>query len=57
VAAGASALEWLMTSLLTFRLLPGSAALFQFALTAGLYPMLATLFTQAHRGLANPDQA
>ena len=57
VAAGAAALEWVMTSLLTFRLLPGGAALFQFALTAGLYPALATLFIRAHRGLANPEQA
>lgn len=57
VAAGAAALEWAMTGLLTFRLLPPGAALFQFALTAGLYPALAALFTRAHRGLANPDQA
>jgi len=57
VAAGAAALEWLMMDLLTFRLLPGGAALFQFALTAGLYPLLATLFIRAHRGLADPEQA
>jgi rod shape-determining protein MreD len=57
VAAGAAALEWLLTDLLTFRLLPGGAALFQFALTAGLYPLLAILFIRAHRGLANPEQA
>jgi len=57
VAASAAALGWAMMSLLLFRLLPGNAALFQFALTAGLYPALATLFTRAHRGLANPDRA
>jgi rod shape-determining protein MreD len=57
VAAGAAALEWVLTDLLTFRLLPGGAALFQFALTTGLYPLLATLFIRAHRGLANPEQA
>ena len=57
VAAGAGALEWLSMSLLSVRVLPGDAMLFQFALTAGLYPTLAALFTQAHRGLANPDQA
>ena len=57
VAAGAAALEWMLTCVLTFRLLPGGAALFQFALTAGLYPVLATLFIRAHRGLANPEQA
>ena len=57
VAAGAAALAWALNSLLTLRVLPGSAALFQFGLSAGLYPLLAVLFTHAHRGLANPDQA
>ena len=57
VAAGAAALGWLLTSVLTFRVLPGSAAMLQFGLTAGLYPMLAGLFTFAHRGLADPEQA
>ncbi|MGI4944327.1 MAG: hypothetical protein ACRYHQ_27850 [Janthinobacterium lividum] len=57
VAAGAAVLEWLLTDLLTFRLLSGGSALFQFALTAGLYPLLATWFIRAHRGLANPEQA
>ena len=57
VAAGAAALGWAISSLLTFRLLPGAPALFQFGLAAGLYPVLATLFTRAHRGLANPEDA
>lgn len=57
VAAGAAALEWALTSLLTFRLLPGGPGMFQFLLTAGLYPALAALFARAHRGLANPDAA
>ncbi len=57
VAAGAAALAWALTSLLTFRLLPVAPAVFQFAVTAGLYPVLATLFIRAHRGLANPEQA
>lgn len=57
VAGGAAALGWAMTSLLMVRLLPGNAALFQFGLTAGLYPMLATVFTWTHRGLADPDRA
>ncbi len=57
VAAGAAALEWLGMSLLRLQVLPGNAALFQFALAAGLYPTLAALFTQAHRSLANPDGA
>lgn len=57
VAAAATALEWLTVSLLSLRLLPGRAVLFQFVLAAGLYPTLAAVFTRAHRGLANPDQA
>ena len=57
VAAGAAALCWALTSLLTFRLLPVTPALFQFGLTAGFYPALATVFIRAHRGLADPERA
>jgi rod shape-determining protein MreD len=57
VAGGAALLTWALTSLLTFRLLPIGPALLQFGLTAGLYPLLAVLFTRAHRGLAAPEQA
>ena len=61
-AAGASALGWALCSLLAWRVLPPDAptprpALFQFAMAAGLYPALATLFTRAHRGLADPQRA
>ena len=57
VAAGASALAWVLNSLLTFRLLPVQSAIFQFGLAAGLYPALAGLFIIAHRGLADPERA
>jgi rod shape-determining protein MreD len=57
VAAIATGLSWALTSALTFHLLPFQAALFEFGLTAGLYPALATLFTMAHRGLAAPERA
>ena len=57
VAAGAAALSWLLNSLLTLQLVSAPAALFQFGLTVALYPLLAVVFTQAHRGLADPDQA
>ena len=57
VAAGASLLNYALTCLLTFRLLPMGAAVFQFTLTAGLYPLLAALFTAAHRSLADPERA
>ena len=57
VAAGASLLGYLLTCVLTLRLLPAGAALFQFTLTAGLYPLLAFLFTAAHRSIADPERA
>lgn len=57
VAAGASAMEWALVGLLSVRLMPASAALLQFGLTAAAYPALAALLTHAHRGLADPDQA
>ena len=57
VAAGVAMLAWGLASLLTLRLLPPGPVLFQFGLTAGLYPALAALFTRAHRSLANPDDA
>jgi rod shape-determining protein MreD len=57
VAAGAAALDWALGSLLTFRLLPPAASVFQFALTAGFYPALATLLTHAHRTIADPTRA
>ncbi|MBN9508995.1 MAG: rod shape-determining protein MreD [Alphaproteobacteria bacterium] len=57
VAAGAAALEWALTSVLTFRLLPPAPGFLQAALTAGLYPALATLLTRAHQSLAAPERA
>ena len=57
VAAAATLLGWVLNSVLMFHLLPIEAALFQFGLTAGLYPAMAALFTIAHRGLADPARA
>ena len=57
VAAGASLLGYALTCVLTFRVLPAGAALFQFTLTAGLYPLLASFFTAAHRSIADPERA
>lgn len=56
-AAGAAALGWAGTSLLTFRLLSPAPAAFQAALSAGLYPVVALVFIRAHRGLADPQRA
>lgn len=57
VASGAASLQWALTSLLTFRLLPPGPGVFQAAIGAGLYPALATLLTRAHHTLAEPEQA
>jgi rod shape-determining protein MreD len=57
VAAGAAALQWALTALLTFRQLPPGPALFQAALAAGLYPLLAVLLARAHATVAEPARA
>ena len=56
-AAGAALLEWLLVSLLTWHALPPWPALFEFGVAAGIYPMLATLLTGAHRSVAAPERA
>jgi len=56
-ATCASGLTWALTAVLSFRLLSPTPALFQAALTTALYPALATLFTRAHRGIADPERA
>lgn len=57
IAIGAAALEWLLTSILTFRLLPLGPGALLAALAAGLYPALATMLTWAHHTLAEPERA
>lgn len=57
VAVAAAGLQWALTSLLTFRLVPPDDGVFQAALGVGLYPVLATLLGRLHRGLAEPDHA
>lgn len=57
VAAGAAALSWLLTSLLTLRVLPAGPALLGFGVAAGFYPALAVAFIRAHRGPADPERA
>ena len=55
-AACAAALGWLLTAMLSFRLLPVGPAVFQAVLTAAIYPVLATLFVRAHRTIADPER-
>lgn len=57
VGAGAAAFEWLATAVLTWRLVPPDAMLFQAILSAASYPALAILFARAHRTVADPEQA
>lgn len=56
-ALGATALSWVLTMVLTFRLLPVGEAMFQAVLAAALYPALAALFVLAHRTIADPERA
>jgi rod shape-determining protein MreD len=56
-SAGAAALSWVLTAMLSFRMLSLGPALFQAILTAALYPALAVLCVRAHRTVADPDQA
>ncbi len=57
MACGASAMQWALTSVLVFRLLPPGPGLFQAALAAGLYPALAVILTRVHQTLAEPGLA
>ena len=57
IAAGSATLQWALTSLLIYRLLPPGPGVFQAAVGAGLYPALATLLARAHHTLAEPERA
>lgn len=57
IAAAAAAIEWLATAVLTWRLVPPNAMLFQAVLCAALYPALGILFAGAHRSIAEPERA
>lgn len=57
VGAGAAALQWALTSALTWRLLPPAPGVYQALVAAGLYPALSVLLTRAHQSLAAPEQA
>jgi rod shape-determining protein MreD len=57
IAGAAALLEWLLVSALTWRALPPWPGLFEFGLSAGIYPFLALYLTFLHRGLAAPERA
>ncbi len=56
-AACAAFLEWVLVSLLTWRGLSPWPGAFEFGMAVGFYPLLATLLTKAHRGIAAPERA
>lgn len=57
VAAGAGLVLWLLTMLLSVRLLPAGPSLFIATLAVALFPLLAVPLGAAHRTIANPDRA
>lgn len=57
IAAGAAGLEWALTALLTWRLLPPAPAVFQAVVSVAIYPALAILLAKAHHSAANPERA
>ena len=57
VGVGAALLFWALVMALTLRLLPPGMALFQAALTAALYPVLAIPLAWAHRSVPEADAA
>ncbi|GAB0112841.1 rod shape-determining protein MreD [Acidisoma sp. C75] len=56
VSGVAAILQWGLASLMSWVLYPPIAPMTQFLLTAGLYPLLATVFTRAHRSIAAPER-
>jgi len=57
IAIGAAAMEWALTALLTWRLLPPAPAVFQAVVSIAMYPPLAIAFGKAHRSAADPERA
>ncbi len=56
VAAVASGLQWALACLMNWAIYPPIGGIFQFLLSAGVYPVLATGFTRAHRSVAAPER-
>lgn len=56
VAAVAALLQWGIACGMDWVLYPPIAGIAQFLLAAGLYPLLAMIFTRAHRTVAAPER-
>jgi rod shape-determining protein MreD len=57
LATASFALQWLLTCTLELRLVPPTPALFELALAAGLYPLLAIGLARLSAGIAAPERA
>ena len=56
-AVGAASLGWAMQALLGWALPPAAPGMVQVAMTAGLYPGLAFVFTRAHEAMRRAESA
>ena len=56
VAAVAASVQWAFACVMDWVIYPPIGGIFQFLLSAGLYPLLATGFTRAHRSVAAPER-
>jgi len=56
VSAMAAWLQWALACVMNWAIYPPIGGIFQFLLSAGLYPVLATGFTRAHRSIAAPER-
>ena len=57
IAALASFLTYILVTALIWHIFSPTPALFGFLVAVGVYPVLATLLTRAHRGIAAPERA
>ncbi len=57
LAAASATAEWLLVSVLTWRVVPPWPGLFELGVAAGIYPFLSAYLITLHRGRAAPEQA
>ena len=56
--AGASfAVQWVLTTALEWHRVPWAPAIFEWALAAGFYPLVAVVLIRLHTGIAAPERA
>jgi len=57
IALGGSAVEWVLISAFSLRVMALGPCLFQAGLATGIYPLLSVVFGWAHRTIADPAKA